>query len=169
MRPEGNEDRFAILMDRREGNSPADILASRRQSRGEDFILPHQSKMSIPITISRVLKYIPELQKHVEGLRRLNEEMMEDDVMIGAEILREKLINGLTLRFDGNARKMSLEVLEKSTFSPPSFWVSLKKLIQEDREDSMQDGILFTAVHQPSLSTISPPLFWESLKILIQE
>ncbi|KAK1321750.1 hypothetical protein QJS10_CPA03g01929 [Acorus calamus] len=26
----------------REGNSPPDILASRRQSRGEDFILPHQ-------------------------------------------------------------------------------------------------------------------------------
>ncbi|KAK1324914.1 hypothetical protein QJS10_CPA01g01382 [Acorus calamus] len=26
----------------KEGNSPADILASRRQSRGEDFILPHQ-------------------------------------------------------------------------------------------------------------------------------
>ncbi|KAK1292546.1 hypothetical protein QJS10_CPB17g00548 [Acorus calamus] len=26
-----------------QGNSPADILASRRQSRGEDFILPHQS------------------------------------------------------------------------------------------------------------------------------
>ncbi|KAK1264868.1 hypothetical protein QJS04_geneDACA015639 [Acorus gramineus] len=26
----------------REGNSPTDILASWRQSRGEDFILPHQ-------------------------------------------------------------------------------------------------------------------------------
>ncbi|KAK1256972.1 Transcription factor [Acorus gramineus] len=38
--------------------------------------IDHKNKMSVPSTISRVLKYIPELQKHVEGLRRLKEEMV---------------------------------------------------------------------------------------------
>ncbi|KAL5059239.1 hypothetical protein RYX36_030843 [Vicia faba] len=33
-------------------------------------------KMSIPVTISRVLKYIPELQKHVEGLTKKKEELL---------------------------------------------------------------------------------------------
>lgn len=32
-----------------------------------------QKKMSIPVTISRVLKYIPELQKQVEGLTKKKE------------------------------------------------------------------------------------------------
>ncbi|CAL5206788.1 unnamed protein product [Lathyrus oleraceus] len=33
-------------------------------------------KLSIPLTISRVLKYIPELQKHVEGLIKRKEEIL---------------------------------------------------------------------------------------------
>jgi hypothetical protein len=35
-----------------------------------------QKKMSIPVTISRVLKYIPELQKQVEGLIKKKEEFL---------------------------------------------------------------------------------------------
>lgn len=35
-----------------------------------------QKKLSIPLTISRVLKYIPELQKHVEGLIKRKEEIL---------------------------------------------------------------------------------------------
>lgn len=35
-----------------------------------------QKKMSIPVTISRVLKYIPELQKQVEGLIKQKEELL---------------------------------------------------------------------------------------------
>lgn len=35
-----------------------------------------QKKLSIPLTISRVLKYIPELQKHVEGLMKRKEEIL---------------------------------------------------------------------------------------------
>ncbi|KAK1303275.1 hypothetical protein QJS10_CPB11g01573 [Acorus calamus] len=38
--------------------------------------IDEKNKMSVPTTISRILKYIPELQKHVEGLRRLKEEMV---------------------------------------------------------------------------------------------
>ncbi|KAK1304176.1 hypothetical protein QJS10_CPB11g01563 [Acorus calamus] len=91
--------------------------------------IDQKNKMSVPTTISRILKYIPELQKHVEGLRRLKEEMVmkisrrgdrapgieknnysavtrEEDVMIGAEILREKLINGLTLSFKKRERNL---------------------------------------------------------------
>ncbi|CAK8543127.1 unnamed protein product [Lathyrus sativus] len=39
---------------------------------GED----QTKKMSIPVTIARVLKYIPELQKHVEGLTKKKEELL---------------------------------------------------------------------------------------------
>ncbi|XP_058749901.1 transcription factor ORG2-like [Vicia villosa] len=42
-------------------------------------LLPDQDqtkKMSIPVTISRVLKYIPELQKQVEGLTKKKEELL---------------------------------------------------------------------------------------------
>ncbi|KAJ1404174.1 Myc-type, basic helix-loop-helix [Sesbania bispinosa] len=39
--------------------------------------LSHQTKkMSIPVTISRVLKYIPELQQQVEGLTKKKEELL---------------------------------------------------------------------------------------------
>ena len=37
---------------------------------------PLQKKLSIPNTISRALKYIPELQKQVEGLNRKREELL---------------------------------------------------------------------------------------------
>ncbi|KAL5059237.1 hypothetical protein RYX36_030841 [Vicia faba] len=42
-------------------------------------LLPNEDqtkKMSIPVTISRVLKYIPELQKQVEGLTKKKEELL---------------------------------------------------------------------------------------------
>ncbi|XP_058742214.1 transcription factor ORG2-like [Vicia villosa] len=42
-------------------------------------LLPDQDqtkKMSIPVTISRVLKYIPELQKQVEGLTKKKEDLI---------------------------------------------------------------------------------------------
>ncbi|CAJ2673511.1 unnamed protein product [Trifolium pratense] len=53
-------------------------------------------KLSIPATITRVLKYIPELQKQVEGLIKRKEEILMrfspqvDEVMISKESQRKK-------------------------------------------------------------------------------
>jgi len=55
-----------------------------------------QKKLSIPGTISRVLKYIPELQKQVEGLIKRKDEILlrlspqVDEVIINKESQRKK-------------------------------------------------------------------------------
>lgn len=54
-----------------------------------------QKKLSIPATISRVLKYIPELQKHVEGLTKKKEDILlklsrQGDAVISKESQRIK-------------------------------------------------------------------------------
>jgi hypothetical protein len=55
-----------------------------------------QKKLSIPATISRVLKYIPEIHKHVEGLIERKEEILlrlspqVNEVIISKESQKKK-------------------------------------------------------------------------------
>ncbi|EMS49002.1 Transcription factor ORG2 [Triticum urartu] len=46
--------------------------------------LPFKKKMSIPTTVSRVIKYIPELQKEVDGLEKKKEELRRASCEQGA-------------------------------------------------------------------------------------
>lgn len=57
-----------------------------------------QKKMSIPVTISRVLKYIPDLQKQVQGLTKKKEELLSrishrQEYAVNKESQRKKIPN----------------------------------------------------------------------------
>ncbi|VAH69373.1 unnamed protein product [Triticum turgidum subsp. durum] len=48
-------------------------------------------KLSIPITVSRVLKYIPELQKQVDGLEKKKEELTRANCKPGVLTMKENM------------------------------------------------------------------------------
>lgn len=50
----------------------------------------HTKKLSIPITVSRVLKYIPELQKEVDGLERKKEELTRANCKPGVIAMKDQ-------------------------------------------------------------------------------
>ncbi|KAM0930710.1 hypothetical protein ACQ4PT_000796 [Festuca glaucescens] len=49
----------------------------------------HTKKLSIPITVTKALKYIPELQKQVEGLEKKKEELTQANCKPGVLSMRE--------------------------------------------------------------------------------
>ncbi|KAM0844747.1 hypothetical protein ACQ4PT_056841 [Festuca glaucescens] len=49
----------------------------------------HTKKLSIPITVTKVLKYIPELQKQVEGLEKKKEELARASCKPGVLTMKE--------------------------------------------------------------------------------
>ncbi|CAM0885073.1 unnamed protein product [Alopecurus aequalis] len=52
----------------------------------------HTKKLSIPITVTRVLKYIPELQKEVDTLEKKKEELTRANCKPGAVNMRENTV-----------------------------------------------------------------------------
>nr|BAF30424.1 basic helix-loop-helix protein [Hordeum vulgare subsp. vulgare] len=52
----------------------------------------HTKKLSIPITVSRVLKYIPELQKQVDGLEKKKEELTRASCKPGVLTMKENTV-----------------------------------------------------------------------------
>ncbi|KAF3442137.1 hypothetical protein FNV43_RR16053 [Rhamnella rubrinervis] len=104
-----------------------------------------QKKLSIPATISRVLKYVPELQQQVEGLVRKKEELMSR-----------------MTRLQGNLVSQEKQIKSTARTRSSLSWVSANQL--NDREVAIQ--ISTSKVNNNPISEILLHLEEDGLSIL---
>ncbi|KAL5059238.1 hypothetical protein RYX36_030842 [Vicia faba] len=90
-------------------------------------------KMSIPVTISRVLKYIPELQKEVEGLTKKKEELLSrisrQDYAVNKESQRKIIPNNYNSSFVVSTSRLNDNELVIHISSHEAYKIQLSEIL----------------------------------------